>query len=112
MMIQSKLYGNIQKIRIKSLIDNKKIQGSSADITKISAVLIFKWIKEQNLQKIVLFCNQVHDENILECPESMGELVASKVQEFMVQAGAIYCKRVPLKAEAVLTHIWHHQRIK
>lgn len=97
------IQGEIQR---KSL--NFPIQGTSAEITKISAILIFKWIKEQKLLKIVKFVNQVHDENILESPKDLAEKVARKVEECMKQAGEIYCKRVPLKADASISDHWVH----
>jgi len=84
------------------------IQGTSAEITKISAILMFKWIKEQKLQKIVLFVNEVHDENILECPPDIAEKVAKKLEDCMMDAGTIYCKRVKLKADATITDHWEH----
>lgn len=98
-----KIQGTIER---KSL--NYPIQGTSAEITKMSAILIFKWIREHNLFKIVWFPNQVHDENILEAPDEMAKEVADVVADCMKKAGAWYYTRVPLSADAVITKIWQH----
>ena len=98
-----KIKGEIER---KSL--NYPIQGTSAEITKISAILIFKWIRENNYLHTVLFPNQVHDENLLESPKELAETVAKVTEDCMKQAGALYCKRVPLSADAVITPVWEH----
>lgn len=96
--------------RIKGAIERKSlnypIQGCAASITKTSGIFIFKWIKENNLLNIVKFVNQVHDENILECPEELGTKVADAVKKAMIDAGNIFCKRVPLEAEPEISKIW------
>jgi len=85
---------------------NFPIQGSSAEITKISCIYIYKWIVENNLFGIVKFVNTVHDENIVECPEEMKEQVAAMVKDAMCKAAAIFCKRVPLIAEPDVSRYW------
>jgi DNA polymerase-1 len=85
---------------------NFPIQGTSAEITKISCVYIFKWILEQGLFGVVKFVNTVHDENIVECPEGMKDSVADVVKRSMCDAGDIFCKRVPLKAEPDICGYW------
>lgn len=78
---------------------NYNIQGTAATITKISCIYIFDYICNNNLLNIVKFCNTIHDENILECPLKLEEEVMKMVQDCMVRAGDIFCKRVPLKAD-------------
>lgn len=85
---------------------NYPIQGTSAEITKISGIYIFDWIVENNYCNIVKFANTVHDENVLEAPDTIAEEVAKIVGEYMCKAGDIYCKRVPLKAVPELTKYW------
>lgn len=85
---------------------NFPIQGTSAEITKISCFYIFKWILENNLFGIVKFVNTVHDENILECPEEMKDKVAAMVKDAMCRAADIFCKRVPLVAEPDISTCW------
>lgn len=85
---------------------NFPIQGTSAEITKISCVFIFKWILDNNLFGTVKFVNTVHDENILECPVELQVEVAAMVKEAMCEAAAIFCKRVPLIAEPDVSVYW------
>lgn len=92
------------EIERKSL--NYPIQGTSAEITKISGVKIFDYILEHNLFGIVKFVNTVHDENVLECPIHMQEEISKMVEVAMCDAGKIFCKRVPLKADPELSLFW------
>lgn len=85
---------------------NWPIQGSSAEITKISCVYIFDHIVENGLFDIVKFVNTIHDENVLECPVDMGPEISAMVKKAMYGAGQLYCKRVPLKAEPELSLFW------
>lgn len=63
---------------------NAPMQGTSADIIKIAMCNLHKWLQENNLKtKIIL---QVHDELILESPQSEVELVAKSLSEIMSNA--------------------------
>lgn len=85
---------------------NFPIQGTAAEINKISCVYIFKWILEKGLFGVVKFVNTVHDENVLECPEAMKEEVAAVVKDAMCRAADIFCKRVPLLVEPDVCSYW------
>lgn len=92
------------EIERKSL--NFPIQGSAAEITKISCIYIYDWILENNLFGVVKFVNTVHDENVLECPSYLATTVAEMVKNCMQKAGQIYCKRVPLKTDPDINKYW------
>lgn len=92
------------EIERKSL--NFPIQGSSAEITKLSCIYIWDYIIQNNFFDIIKFVNTVHDENVLECPLNIAEEVAIKVREFMCKAGDLFCKRVPLTADPELSIYW------
>lgn len=96
-----RMKGNIERLSL-----NYPIQGSSAEITKISCIYIFSYILKNKLQNIVKMCNTVHDENVLECPEYMAEEIKDMVKKAMEKAGAFYCQRVPLKADPIITPVW------
>ena len=96
-----KIKGEIER---KSL--NFPIQGSAAEITKTSGILFFEWIRENNLFNTVKVVNQVHDENVVECPEYMAEEVKNALTDCMLKAGQIYCNRVPLKVAPKITKVW------
>ena len=74
---------------------NMPVQGTAADVMKLAMVAVHKRLKAENLQaRLVL---QVHDELIVECPESEAETVAKLLEEEMEHVVAL---SVPLTAEA------------
>lgn len=85
---------------------NYPIQGSSAEITKISCVLIYEYIVKNNLLNKVRFVNTIHDENVLEVPNDLVDDLKTVVEYSMKTAADLYCKRVPLKAEAEINPFW------
>ena len=91
-------------IERKSL--NYPIQGSSAEITKISCVYIYDYIVSNNLFDKVKFVNTIHDENVLECPLELADQLSKEVKESMDKAGLIFCKRIPLTADPEVSNYW------
>ncbi len=85
---------------------NYPIQGQSAEITKIACIYLYKEIINLNCINKIKIVNVVHDEIVVECPESMAEQVSIIVKECMEKAGDIYCTRVPLKADPMITKFW------
>ena len=98
-----KLRGNISRMAL-----NYPIQGSSAEITKMACIFIYNYILGMELMGIVKFSNVIHDEILLECPESIQNIMKGVVEDCMARAGAVYCKIVPLKAEAEICKFWDH----
>lgn len=81
---------------------NMPIQGTAADIIKLAMVNVAKKLKEEKLQaKLIL---QVHDELIVECPESEEETVRSILTEEMEN---VIHLSVPLSVDAKTGHTWH-----
>ena len=77
------------------------IQGTAADIIKLAMIRVQARLKAEGLQgRLVL---QVHDELIVECPESEGETVAKLLEEEMEQVVSLDVK---LEAEAHVGHSW------
>ena len=74
---------------------NAPIQGTAADIMKIAMLRIPSALKNAGLKGKMLL--QVHDELVLECPESEMQGTAQVVQETMANA---YPLRIPLETEA------------
>jgi DNA polymerase-1 len=99
-----------QYFKLRGLIErralNFPIQGTSAEVTKISCIYIWDWIRQNGYMGQVLFVNTIHDENVLECKKEMGEEVAAALQDCMERAGAIYCKDVTLKAVPAISTHW------
>lgn len=74
---------------------NMPIQGTAADVMKLAMVAVFGRLKREKLQaRLVL---QVHDELIVECPESEAKAVAKLLAEEME---GVVSLSVPLTAEA------------
>lgn len=87
---------------------NNRIQGTAGLIVKLSQILFNDYIFENNLQDRVWIVNQIHDELITECEESIAEEVAEKKKEIMIQAGKIFCKDIPMKVEPEIGYLWKH----
>ena len=87
---------------------NYPVQSTGADTIKIAMIYLFDWILKNNLFGIVKIIILVHDESVIECPKEMKELVANKVQECMEKSGAIFCKKVKLKANPMIGNCWIH----
>ena len=98
-----KLRGNISRMAL-----NYPIQGSSSEVTKIACIHIYNYILDNDLMDVVKFPNVIHDEVLLECPKHMGETMKKIVEDCMERAGNVYCKIVPLKAEASICNFWNH----
>ena len=81
---------------------NMPIQGTAADIIKIAMVRVDERLKKEGLQaRLVL---QVHDELIVEAPQSESERVAALLQEEMENAVSL---DVPLTADAAIGGTWY-----
>lgn len=83
--------GNVNKIMraLDNQVVNNIIQGSSATMTKMAMIWLFRWImdnKKFNKVKMVLM---VHDEIVLECYHTYAEEVASKLKYFMEAAAKV-----------------------
>ncbi|MBQ9673172.1 MAG: DNA polymerase I [Ruminococcus sp.] len=81
---------------------NAPIQGTAADIIKIAMIKVDKRLTDEKLSARLIL--QVHDELIVECPESEGEKVAQILQEEM--EGAVKLS-VPMVAEASIGKTWY-----
>ena len=81
---------------------------TSADITKLAGIYFFEEMEKRNLLFKVKMPNVVHDEWIVEAPESMAEEIADLLQECMEKAGDVFCKIIKLKADPCITLYWKH----
>ena len=80
---------------------NAPIQGTAADIIKLAMIRVRNRLKSEHFEgKLVL---QVHDELIVECPESEAEAVCRLVEEEMEGVAAL---SVPLLAETHAGKTW------
>jgi DNA polymerase-1 len=71
---------------------NAPMQGTAADLIKLSMVKVQNWLEQENLQTKLIM--QVHDELVLEVPETELTLVKEKVRELMCNVAEL---KVPLE---------------
>ncbi len=84
---------------------NMPIQGAAADIIKIAMIKVYARLKEEKLEaKLIL---QIHDELIVECPESEAETVKKILEEEM--SGAVNMA-VPMTADAHIGKTWYQAK--
>ena len=74
---------------------NMPIQGTAADIMKLAMIRVYDRLRREGLQARLIM--QVHDELIVECPETEREAVEKLLRQEMEQVAAL---AVPLTAEA------------
>ena len=80
---------------------NMPIQGTAADIIKIAMVNVHRRLNLEALEARLIL--QVHDELIVECPESEAESVREILIEEMERAAHL---SVPLTVDAHIGHSW------
>lgn len=86
---------------------NSPTQGSGIIILKEAMSNFFKWIVENGYFNIIKICDLVHDEAVIEYPETMQE-VAEILKNFMEQASAEFCKKLPIPAVPEVGDHWIH----
>lgn len=81
---------------------NMPIQGTAADIIKIAMIRVENRLRRENMESRLIL--QVHDELIVEAPESEAQHAAEVLTEEMQQAVQI---SVPMVAEAHIGKTWY-----
>ncbi|MEG2815363.1 MAG: DNA polymerase I [Oscillospiraceae bacterium] len=81
---------------------NTPIQGTAADVIKLAMVNVHRRLEKEGLNAMLIL--QIHDELIVECPESEAALVKSILTEEMERAVTY---SVPLTAEAKIGKSWY-----
>lgn len=99
---------NKQNFKLQSSIERKgknhPIQGCNADMIKLAQLLIFKYIKENNLPvKIIL---QVYDELQTEVAENFAEEWFKIMPKLMIQAAEVILKTVPMEVDCRISGQW------
>jgi DNA polymerase I-like protein with 3'-5' exonuclease and polymerase domains len=81
---------------------------TGACIIKLAACKFFKWILSNNLFEKVLLCNMVHDEMVIEFPENLKDDTVKALTDSMESAASVFCKKLPIPAEAEVGLGWIH----
>jgi len=85
---------------------NNPVQTRGAHQIKLAGCLLFEWIVENNLQWIVLMCNSVHDELVVESKVEYAEQAKHAVEHSMLEAGNHYLTNLTIKADANTGDSW------
>jgi DNA polymerase-1 len=80
---------------------NAPMQGTAADLIKLAMIAVQDWIEQAGLATRMVM--QVHDELVLEVPETELELVKTKLPELMAGVATL---KVPLVAETGIGPNW------
>jgi len=83
---------------------NYPIQGTGADILKLSVLLFDMYISKEGVSAKVV--NLVHDEIVVECRKEDAEKVRDILERAMREAGRYALKRVPVEVESVISEVW------
>ncbi len=82
---------------------NGPIQGTSADITKRAAKLVYDQLRGTS-GKLV---NIIHDELVVECDTRDVKMVSSIIQTEMIRAGEEFIKSVPVVVDVASSERWN-----
>lgn len=94
--------GDIERMSL-----NYRVQGESAEISKLAGIYFWKdYLIPKNLFNTVKIVNIIHDEYLIECPESIVEQCSNAIQQAMEKSAAKFCKRVRLGAEPAHAKFW------
>lgn len=86
----------INSSRALRIAINTPIQGTAADILKLSMIDIFKYLNKQNLLKEIKLKLAIHDELIFEMPENHLKNTAIKIKQIMENVIKL---NIPLKVK-------------
>ncbi len=71
-------------------------------------VIFRKYQIENNLRDKLFLVNLIHDEAIAEVADGYEEQGRQIIENSMVKGAMAFCKKVKMKAEAVVVQYWHH----
>ena len=97
--INSKQFGRRQHAERTAI--NAPLQGTAADIIKLAMLEVDRWLVQHSASSRMIM--QVHDELVLEVPESEVQNVCQNVKSIMENATELL---VPLVADAGIGYNW------
>lgn len=100
------------KGRIERKGKNTPIQGTAGDMTKTALILIRKKLDEYGINPFldspIKLVSVVHDEISLETTKEFKELGVAILKECMEKAGTLFCKKIGMKVDPVVSNHWIH----
>lgn len=105
-----KLYSNYMKMRgsMERASQNYRIQGTNASMTKIAMIKMYDYILDNKLQDKAAIVLSLHDEIVLEADEDIADELDSKLSEFMIFSGTLFCPKVPMEVDGGVSTVWDH----
>lgn len=94
------------KGELERFSQNNPIQGTAGLMTKLAHIFFSDEVKKLNLPKRIDVVNVVHDEIVVDCPTEYTEQISKLLSDCMIRAGKIFCERIPMKADPVITFTW------
>ena len=91
-----------KKPRLSELL-NHPVQGTSADMLKVAIARLFKLLPKTGAKLIGV----VHDEILLECPQTTLKKTSYILKKVMVEAGELYLQQVPVEVEIKVSSSWN-----
>ena len=80
---------------------------TGACILKRSQIAVFNWVVKNGYFGKIKLCALVHDEANWEYPKETSEF-PEILKDYMEKAADIYCKSLPIPAEAAIGDHWIH----
>ena len=87
---------------------NYPCQGTGAVMFKTASILLWDYLREHDLLFKVKFCVPAHDEWNIEVPEEIADEMTHVLQDCMSKAGAFFCTKLQLPADAEVSDHWIH----
>ncbi|OKH30304.1 hypothetical protein NIES2119_31150, partial [[Phormidium ambiguum] IAM M-71] len=87
--------------RLSELL-NHPVQGTSADMLKVAIARLFELLPKTGAKLIGV----VHDEILLECPQTTLKRTRRILKKVMVEAGELYLQQVPVEVELRVSSSW------
>lgn len=87
---------------------NAPTQGTCAIALKHSQITLFNYILNNGYFGKIKLCALVHDECLWEAPKEIALDFAKLIEKTMLDTMAIYCKSIPVPAEAEIKDYWVH----
>lgn len=98
----------VTKGKIQRWSQNMPVQGTSGSMTKTAVIMIWDKLTKTHLHEQIKIVNIIHDEIVLEVSPNYTKAASVIIKNAMESAGKIYCKTIPMKADAVTSKYWTH----
>lgn len=89
---------------VERCCQNYPIQGTAASMTKLALIYMYEEFK--SIKGNPLLINTIHDEIVAEVDEEYAGVVADVMVKCMVKAGEVFCKKIPMKVDPVISDFW------